>query len=46
MVFPILLGKGRRLFPGDVSLGKSLKLAESKPVGGDGVLVVRYDRAS
>jgi dihydrofolate reductase len=46
MVFPILLGEGRRLFPDDVSVSKTLKLTESKPLGGDGVLYVTYERAA
>jgi len=42
MVFPLLLGEGKRIFPeGDAKL--PLKLAESKAVG-DGVLVLQYER--
>jgi dihydrofolate reductase len=41
MVFPVVLGKGKRLF--DEGLGKSaLKLVESRPVGPDGVVVLVY----
>ena len=40
MVFPVLLGSGKRLF-GDMQDMKTLKLAESKTVG-DGVLILVY----
>jgi dihydrofolate reductase len=41
MVFPLVLGKGKRLF--DDGLGKSaLELVESKPVGPDGVVILVY----
>jgi dihydrofolate reductase len=41
MVFPVVLGKGKRLF--DDGLGKSaFQLVESRPVGPDGVLVLVY----
>ena len=40
MVFPVILGSGKRLF-GDTSEMKTLRLAESKPVG-DGVLTLVY----
>ncbi len=40
MVFPVILGSGKRLF-GDTSEMKTLRLAESKPVG-DGVLILIY----
>jgi len=43
MVFPVILGSGKRLF-GDTSEIKTLRLAESKPVG-DGVLVLVYQPA-
>jgi dihydrofolate reductase len=44
MVFPVVLGKGKRLFTdgGDLT---ALKLAESKQVGPDGVIILRYERA-
>jgi dihydrofolate reductase len=44
MVFPVVLGKGKRLFAdgGDLT---ALTLAESKQVGPDGVIVLRYERA-
>jgi dihydrofolate reductase len=44
MVFPVLLGSGKRLF-GDVDDKKRLKLADTKPVGPDGVTVLTYKRA-
>jgi dihydrofolate reductase len=44
MVFPVVLGTGKRLF-GETSDKKTLKLAESKPVGDDGVVVLVYRRA-
>lgn len=41
MVFPVVLGKGKRLF--DDGLAKSaFKLVESRPVGPDGVVVLVY----
>ena len=40
IVFPVVLGSGKRLF-GDTSELKTLRLAESKPVG-DGVLILVY----
>jgi dihydrofolate reductase len=43
MVFPIVLGKGKRLF-GDTSAKKRLRLADSKPVG-DGVVILTYQPA-
>ena len=42
MVFPVLLGKGKRLFP-EGEAKKALKLSEAKTVG-DGVSLVRYER--
>ena len=42
MVFPILLGTGKRLF-GDTSDVKRLQLAETKPLG-DGVTILTYRR--
>jgi dihydrofolate reductase len=41
MVFPIVLGAGKRLF-GDTSAAKALKLVESLPVGPEGVVVLTY----
>ena len=43
MVFPVVLGSGRRLF-GTTSDKKSLKLRDSKVVG-DGVAILVYERA-
>jgi dihydrofolate reductase len=44
MVFPTVLGRGKRLFPDGIERLK-LKLAESKQVGSDGVQVQVYQRA-
>jgi len=44
MVFPVVLGKGRRLF-GEGSQTTTMQLADSKPVGPAGVLVLTYRRA-
>ena len=44
MVFPVVLGTGRRLF-GETSDKTDWKLIETKPVGPDGVLVLIYERA-
>jgi dihydrofolate reductase len=44
MVFPVVLGSGKRLF-GDTSDKHSLKLTDSKFVG-DGVAILVYQRAS
>jgi dihydrofolate reductase len=43
MVFPVVLGAGKRLF-GETSDKKTLKLVESQPVG-DGVVILVYGRA-
>ena len=43
MVFPIVLGTGKRLF-GDGSRLSMLRLVEGRPVGPDGVLVLTYER--
>jgi dihydrofolate reductase len=43
MVFPVVLGTGRRAF-GEFSEKTDWRLAESKPVGPDGVLVLIYER--
>jgi dihydrofolate reductase len=44
MVFPVVLGKGRRLF-GEGSPTTTLRLANTQAVGPDGVLVLTYQRA-
>ena len=44
MVFPVVLGTGRRLF-GETSERSAWRLPEAKPVGPDGVLVLIYERA-
>jgi dihydrofolate reductase len=44
MVFPVVLGTGRRLF-GDLEEKQDWRLVDSKPVGPDGVLVLVYERA-
>jgi dihydrofolate reductase len=44
MVFPTILGRGKRLFPDGIDRLK-LKLAASKSVGSDGVQVQIYQRA-
>ena len=43
MVFPVLLGQGKRLFPEGESKHR-LQLAEAKTVG-DGISLLRYERA-
>jgi dihydrofolate reductase len=43
MVFPTILGRGKRLFPDGIDRVK-LRLAESRTVGGDGVQTVVYRR--
>jgi dihydrofolate reductase len=43
MVFPVLLGDGKRLFPDGVAKHR-LKLIDAKTVG-DGISLVRYERA-
>ena len=44
MVFPTILGRGRRVFPDGIDRLK-FKLASSRTVGPDGVLVQVYERA-
>ena len=44
MVFPVILGTGRRLF-GETTEKTDWRLTEAKPVGPDGVLVLVYERA-
>ncbi len=41
MVFPIVLGKGKRLF-GDTEETKAMDLVEAKPLGPNGVIVLIY----
>jgi len=41
MLFPIVLGSGKRLF-GDSSPSLTLRLVDSKPVGRDGVVILTY----
>jgi dihydrofolate reductase len=45
MVFPVVLGAGKRLF-GDTSDKKRLRLADSRTVGHDGVTILTYVPAS
>jgi dihydrofolate reductase len=45
MVFPTILGRGRRLFPEGIDRLK-LKLAESRTVGPDGVQIQIYERSA
>jgi dihydrofolate reductase len=42
MVFPVVLGKGKKLFDGDVAK-TPLALTQSKPVGDEGVTVQVYE---
>jgi dihydrofolate reductase len=44
MVFPVILGKGKRLFSDEGDL-TPLKLSEAKQVGSDGVIILTYQRA-
>ena len=44
MVFPVVLGKGKRLFSDGGDL-VPLKLSEAKQVGADGVIILTYQRA-
>jgi dihydrofolate reductase len=41
MVFPVVLGSGKRLF-GETPETVALKLTDSKPVGDDGVVILTY----
>jgi len=43
MVFPVVLGTGRRLF-GETSQKTNWRLVESRPVGPDGIVVLVYVR--
>jgi dihydrofolate reductase len=44
MVFPIVLGSGKRLFDGSKTT-TTLRLVQATPVGPDGVLVLTYEPA-
>lgn len=44
MMFPIILGSGKRLFA-DSDATQTMRLADSKPVGPDGVIVLTYEPA-
>jgi dihydrofolate reductase len=44
MVFPTILGSGKRLFPDGVPRAK-LKLTDDKSVGSDGIRILTYERA-
>jgi dihydrofolate reductase len=41
MVFPIVVGKGKRLF-GDTEETKATELVDTKQVGPDGVLILTF----
>jgi dihydrofolate reductase len=41
MVFPLIIGQGKRLF-GETGAAEALRLVESKPVGPEGVVVLTY----
>jgi dihydrofolate reductase len=41
MVFPTVLGSGKRLF-GDTDVATTLELVDAKPVGPDGVVILTY----
>jgi dihydrofolate reductase len=45
MVFPIVLGAGKRLFD-DAAQSKALRLEEARPVGPDGVVILTYRPAA
>jgi dihydrofolate reductase len=45
MMFPVILGTGKRLFGDGGDLTK-FKLAEAKQVGSEGVVILRYERAA
>jgi dihydrofolate reductase len=42
MVFPVVLGSGKRLF-GDTSESVAVRLVEAQPVGPDGIVVLTYE---
>jgi dihydrofolate reductase len=44
MVFPTILGRGKRLFPGSIDRRK-LRLVEARTIGSDGVQIHTYRRA-
>jgi len=44
MVYPIVLGSGKRLF-GDSASAKTFRLVESRPVGDAGMLILMYEPA-
>ena len=44
MVFPIVVGKGKRLF-GDTEETRAMRLVDTKPVGPDGILILTYEPA-
>ena len=44
MVFPIVVGRGKRLF-GDTEETKPMTLVDTKPVGPDGVIILTYEPA-
>ena len=44
MVFPVVLGSGKRLFA-ETSDTAALRLVDSRPVGSDGVLILTYEPA-
>src|SRR4051812_28246366 len=44
MVFPVVLGAGKRLF-GATADKKTLKLSDSQTIGSDGVTILIYERA-
>jgi dihydrofolate reductase len=44
LIYPFVLGGGKRLFPDGIEAA-SLKLVESQPVGGQGVLTAVYQPA-
>lgn len=43
MVFPVVLGSGRRLFEGEID-PNVMTLTDTKQVGSDGVMVLTYER--